>query len=153
MTVKSVMIWMIPFSKLALDPILKATKRLVLLLKKVFISTSDYIQQFSIVSNKKKTSKKLSKQEREEQEKSKKELELLLMDDDGQSKAPIHFSAKDVIKAEKSNKSRKQKKKLQKQSLDTQDSFKMDLSDPRFASLLEDHQFFIDPTNPQYDTF
>ena len=75
------------------------------------------------------------------------------MDDQSHAKAPNHFSAKDVIKAEKSLKSRKQKKKFAKAQLDTQDDFKMDLQDPRFKALLQDHQFFIDPTNPQYVCF
>ena len=91
----------------------------------------------------------MTKEERLAKEKEKAELELLLMDDTSHSKTPNHFSAKDIIKAEKGQKSRKLKKKLGKMQLDTQDDFKMDLQDPRFKALLNDHQFFIDPTNPQ----
>ncbi|KAJ2997575.1 pre-rRNA-processing protein esf1 [Globomyces sp. JEL0801] len=98
----------------------------------------------------KSTDKQKKKADREQLSKSKAELELLLMDDENNTKND-HFNAKDVIKAEKS-KNRKLKKKQQEKlaTLDTQDGFKMDLQDPRFAPLLEDHQFFIDPTNPQF---
>ncbi|KAJ3360300.1 pre-rRNA-processing protein esf1 [Kappamyces sp. JEL0680] len=96
----------------------------------------------------KKKSTKLTKEERIEKQRSRAELELLLVDDNNQTQN-AHFSAKDIIKAEKS-KSKKQKKKLQKASLDLQDDFQMDLNDPRFSSLIDDHQFFIDPTNSQY---
>jgi hypothetical protein len=71
-----------------------------------------------------------------------------MMEDDNKPSAS-HFSAKDIIKAEK-GKSKKQKKKLQKANLDLQDDFQMDLNDPRFTPLIEDHQFFIDPTNSQF---
>ena len=97
-------------------------------------------------SKKKSKKKQVSKEERLQKEREKAELELLMID--GEDKEKSHFSAKDIIKSEKV-KSKKQKKKLQKQSLDTQDDFKMDLADPRFSSLIEDHEFFIDPTNSQ----
>lgn len=34
--------------------------------------------------------------------------------------------------------------------MEVQDDFQMDLEDPRFSSLLNNHEFFIDPTNPQF---
>jgi NUC153 domain len=34
-------------------------------------------------------------------------------------------------------------------NLDVQEEFKIDLTDPRFAPLIQDHEYFIDPTNPQ----
>lgn len=100
--------------------------------------------------NSQKKNKKQTKEERLAKQKEKEQLQLLIMDDQSTSKATSHFSAKDVIKSEKSHKSRKMKKKVSKMELDAQDDFKLDLKDPRFKSLLDDHQFFIDPTNPQF---
>jgi hypothetical protein len=87
----------------------------------------------------------MTKQERLAKAKSKAELELLLHDE---NEKVTHVNAKDIIKAEKS-KSKKQKKKLQKANLDVQEEFQIDLNDPRFAPLIQDHEYFIDPTNPQ----
>lgn len=90
--------------------------------------------------------KKVSKVDRIADQKAKAELELLMMDEKVAKDA--HFSVKDIIQSEKSNKSKKNKRKLA--TLDLQPDFDLDLNDPRFASLVEDHQFHIDPTNSQY---
>jgi hypothetical protein len=95
---------------------------------------------------KEKKKEKKEKKSKDQEEKEKAELELLLLDQKDQKE---HFVAKDVIKAEKA-KSKKQKKKNQKALLETQDEFKLDLQDPRFSALIDDHQFHIDPTNPHF---
>jgi hypothetical protein len=94
----------------------------------------------------KKDKEKKERKSKDEEEKERAELELLLLDQQSQKE---HFVAKDVIKSEKA-KSKKQKKKNQKALLETQDEFKLDLNDPRFSALMDDHQFHIDPTNPQF---
>ncbi len=111
---------------------------------------SDFEKPVEADKENKKKDKKLrqkeEKKQRQNEEKSKAELELLLMDG---SINTSHFSAKDVLKSEKVL-SKKQKKKSKNQSLDAQPDFKMDLKDPRFAALISDHQFAIDPTNSQF---
>ncbi|KAJ3271365.1 pre-rRNA-processing protein esf1 [Terramyces sp. JEL0728] len=99
---------------------------------------------------KKKEKKKTDKQERLEKAKSRAELELLMMSEDNKA-AGDHFSAKDVIKAEKSKNKKQKKKQLKKMAnLETQDDFQMDLNDSRFTSLLTDHEYFIDPTKSNF---
>ena len=34
--------------------------------------------------------------------------------------------------------------------METQDNFEMNLEDPRFSNVLDNHQFHIDPTNPHF---
>ena len=74
-----------------------------------------------------------------------------------------HFDMGDIIKSErwaargekKKGKGEKKKAKKRKQGMvedskDVQDDFELDTHDPRFKILLEDHNFAIDPSNPQY---
>ncbi|KAG9294303.1 hypothetical protein G9A89_021662 [Geosiphon pyriformis] len=92
-------------------------------------------------------SKKLKKSEAEwaEEEKSKAELELLVMDgdDDGHK----HFDMKEILKKEKR---KGKKKRLKKVDEDEEDTFEINVKDPRFAALHESYHFAIDPTNPQF---
>jgi hypothetical protein len=105
-------------------------------------------------SNDKKSKKKqtLTAEEKLECDRERAELELLLMDSKDDRE---HFDMKKIIKHEK-NKGKKQRRKHNKNGNDDddadelQDSFKMNVNDPRFAALHESHHFAIDPTNPQY---
>lgn len=108
---------------------------------------SDFEEPKEMKKSNKKQNPKKDKQTREMEAQSKAELELLLMDED--KPQTTHFTAKDVLKSEKA-KSKKQKKKAKNEQLDNQSDFKLDLEDPRFGALLEDHKFHIDPTNPQF---
>ncbi|TPX54741.1 hypothetical protein PhCBS80983_g05778 [Powellomyces hirtus] len=84
------------------------------------------------------------------------ELELLIAPSTGsaQQSEGRHFDAKQVIKEEKAaknknkNRSKKNKSKEQREG-GIQDGFEINTADPRFEALLENHQFAIDPTNPQ----
>lgn len=53
-------------------------------------------------------------------------------------------------KEKESTKKRKKKKRDESATEETQDSFKMDVSDPRFSALYESHEYALDPSNPQY---
>lgn len=87
---------------------------------------------------------------------SKAELTLLAAPDNLHGE-PAHFDMKAVLKAEKQGKKSRQKLKKRNREDDindgpgeTQDDFVIDVKDDRFAAIHEDHQFAIDPTNPQY---
>jgi sulfite reductase alpha subunit-like flavoprotein len=60
-----------------------------------------------------------------------------------------HFNKADVIKSEKTAK-RKHGKKIAKVLGETQDDFEINLEDSRFASIVQSHDYSIDPTNPHY---
>lgn len=81
------------------------------------------------------------------------ELELLMVDD---KEANVkHFNMNDIERAEKKKKKgKKSKKSAVEDDLEgdatANDNFKMDVADPRFAQLYENHEFAIDPTNPKY---
>ena len=75
----------------------------------------------------------------------------LLVASDNPNVEPKHFNIKSVIKAEKQKKRKKGRKA--KGDVDTneiQEDFILDVKDERFKALHEDHQFAIDPSNPQY---
>lgn len=77
------------------------------------------------------------------------ELELLMVDD---NKANIkHFDMNEIEKAEKQARRKgKDKGKSKGEAPAINDDFQMNVSDPRFASLYENHEFAIDPTNPKF---
>ncbi|CAG8673753.1 693_t:CDS:2 [Dentiscutata heterogama] len=89
----------------------------------------------------KKRKQKISNEERIEADRKRAELELLVMDDEEENK---HFDMKEIIKNEKKKRKRKNKKDFQ------EDTFDINVNDPRFAALHESHHFAIDPTNPQF---
>jgi hypothetical protein len=98
-----------------------------------------------------KKSKKLKK--REEREKQEKEsaaerakLELLMVDDEDSKLR--HFDMNEIVRAEKVKRKGKKAKKAEKEI--SEDEFKMETNDPRFAKLYESHDFAIDPTNPRF---
>ncbi|KAG6885583.1 hypothetical protein C0993_012585 [Termitomyces sp. T159_Od127] len=80
------------------------------------------------------------------------ELALLVAPDNPRAETQ-HFDMKSVLKAEK--KSRRKGKKRKNDAKDEGDNeiqtnFKIDVNDERFKVLHEDHQYAIDPTNPQF---
>jgi len=78
------------------------------------------------------------------------ELALLVASDNPNTE-PKHFNIKSVIKAEKQKKRKKGRKvKGDVEANETQEDFVMDVKDERFKVLHEDHQFAIDPSDPQY---
>ena len=74
----------------------------------------------------------------------------LLVAPDSPTDEPEHFNLKSVIKAEKRKKGKKGKARKNGEENEAQESFVMNVRDERFKALFEDHQFAIDPSNPQY---
>ncbi|KAI9253507.1 hypothetical protein BDA99DRAFT_172498 [Phascolomyces articulosus] len=95
----------------------------------------------------KKNKKGKSKEEREEEAREKAELELLM----GDNEKGEGFDMRDVLKREKAErrKGKKNKKKMAELT-GAQDDFEINVSDPRFSALHENHQFAIDPTSSQF---
>ncbi|KAF2871726.1 hypothetical protein BDV95DRAFT_607138 [Massariosphaeria phaeospora] len=75
-------------------------------------------------------------------------LELLMADDE-RSKVQ-HFDMDDIIKSEKAKNKKRGKKAKTTAPAVVEDSFKINVEDPRFASLYQSHDFAIDPTNPKF---
>ncbi|KAK9366333.1 hypothetical protein V1509DRAFT_660189 [Lipomyces kononenkoae] len=90
---------------------------------------------------------KKSKEETAEEKRSKAELELLLMDEDENSNLK-HFDMRDVIKAEKQKKNKKLRKRGK--ANEAVDDFNIDVKDARFSALYDQHEFAIDPSQPQF---
>ena len=81
------------------------------------------------------------------------ELALLVASDNPNTE-PKHFNIKSVIKAEKQKKRKRGRKAKDNVDVnETQEDFALDVKDERFKALHEDHQFAIDPSNPQYVSF
>lgn len=77
------------------------------------------------------------------------ELELLMVDDE--AKAVKHFNMNEIEKAEKRANKKKRGIKLKGAHADIPvDDFKVNVEDPRFQRLFENHEFAIDPTNPRF---
>lgn len=79
------------------------------------------------------------------------ELALLVAPDKA-SDEPSHFNLKSVIKAEKDRK-RKGKRGKGEEDNEAQEDFVVNVKDERFKALFENHQFAVDPSNPQYVFF
>ena len=73
----------------------------------------------------------------------------LLVQPDNLDSEPKHFNLKSVIKAEKQKKRIKGRKGKVDDDAEAQEDFVMNVKDERFKALFEDHQFALDPTNPQ----
>ncbi len=79
------------------------------------------------------------------------ELALLAASDNPNGEVK-HFDMKAVLRAEKrggKKKGKKGKKGVDDGENEVQDDFVIDVKDDRFKSVMEDHTFAIDPTNPQ----
>lgn len=84
--------------------------------------------------------------------KSKAELELLMDDDDdieaqGTINNKAHFNMNEILRSEKE---KHKKGRYQKKERIVEDTFTPDLEDPRFKEVFEDHDFAIDPTQPEF---
>lgn len=94
--------------------------------------------------------------EGEEEEEEKAAPEVVVEDEiiapNGAS-GPKHFNMQAIIKSEKKIKGRRKKSKTKEDTGEdeTQQDFTMDVKDPRFNVLFDDHNFAIDPTNPRLD--
>ncbi|RDW74669.1 pre-rRNA-processing protein ESF1 [Aspergillus mulundensis] len=79
------------------------------------------------------------------------ELELLMMDDEDAKSGMRHFDMNEIAKAEKQARKKKGKSKRKEEAAQAvPDNFEMDVSDPRFSRLFQNHEFAIDPTNSRF---
>jgi len=102
-------------------------------------------------SEKSKSKKKRKKSLKEGEEKlseselkQKSELELLMLDESDDKK---HFNLKNILEQEKSKKSKKNKKK---KKVTEEDTFNIDVEDPRFGALYSSHHYALDPSEPNF---
>ncbi|KXN90081.1 Pre-rRNA-processing protein ESF1 [Leucoagaricus sp. SymC.cos] len=79
-----------------------------------------------------------------------KELSLIVASQVDNRHEPKHFNMKTVLKVEKHKGKKGKKSKEDAGENELQDDFTIDVKDDRFKALHEDHQFAIDPTNPQF---
>ncbi|KAH9817954.1 hypothetical protein DFH28DRAFT_1123888 [Melampsora americana] len=80
------------------------------------------------------------------------ELELLFDVDEETDPSRAHFDINQIVKAEKlkgRSKLLKKMKRSKKEALPT-DNFDINTTDERFSMVYNDHEFAIDPSNPQY---
>lgn len=78
------------------------------------------------------------------------ELALVAGSSNADGQEPRHFNMKAVMKAEKQKGKKKKQSKRNQEENELQEDFEIDTKDDRFKILHEDHEFAIDPTNPQY---
>lgn len=77
--------------------------------------------------------------------------------DDGDSDDQQHFQLQDIVRAEKmqskkmsKHQRKREAKRASKRQPLVQPSFVMDTQDPRFAAVMHDHRFAIDPSHPGF---
>ena len=72
-------------------------------------------------------------------------------DDDTETQGTInnkaHFNMNEILRSEKE---KHKKGRYQKKERIVEDTFTPDLEDPRFKEVFEDHDFAIDPTQPEF---
>jgi hypothetical protein len=95
-------------------------------------------------------------EEAEEKASNRAKLELLMQDNTTKSAPHLdHFDINEIARAEKQATKKGKKSKKAKEVEDgkrggLQESFEMDVQDPRFAKVFESHEFAIDPSNPKF---
>ncbi|XP_064624049.1 ESF1 homolog isoform X2 [Lineus longissimus] len=100
--------------------------------------------------SKKEGKRKKKKQREEETEEGKQkaaELQLLMMDEDDNQQ---HFNLKDIMKKEKLEKKKKRKKKKPKEGMQVEDTFEIDVTDPRFDAMYKSHHYNVDPSSHEF---
>lgn len=90
-------------------------------------------------------------EEEEEEDQHKAELELLLMDED-EDNGKKHFNMKEIEENAALSKSKRKRlsKKKNAQEKTKEDTFEVDVKDPRFGALFTSYHFNIDPADPHY---
>ncbi|KAK4096066.1 hypothetical protein N658DRAFT_436895 [Parathielavia hyrcaniae] len=114
--------------------------------------TSEPAQPSKSAVRKEERLKKRAAKEREDAENAtqKAQLELLMADENGGGAHLDHFDMKDIVRAEKQKSKKKKGKKGAADQGGLQEDFQMDVEDPRFKAVFENHEFAIDPSHPKY---
>ncbi|KAL2267214.1 hypothetical protein VTJ83DRAFT_4491 [Remersonia thermophila] len=115
--------------------------------------TAEPVQPSKSALRKEERIKKRAAREKQEAEDAaqKAQLELLMADENGDADHLDHFDMREIAKAEKlKGKKRKKGKKGAEDQGGLQQDFKMDVDDPRFKAVFENHEFAIDPSNPKF---
>lgn len=83
--------------------------------------------------------------------KSRAELELLMMDEENDAEKSLnkkaHFNMNEILRSEKE---KSKKGKYQNKEKIVEDDFKPNLDDDRFTEMFEEHDFAIDPSQPEF---
>lgn len=101
-------------------------------------------------SEEEKKQKLKSKHDEPLSDKKKAELELLMMDENESNSginSKAHFNMNEILRSEKE---KSKKGKFQKKQRIVEDDFKPNLDDDRFKEVFEDHDFAIDPSQPEF---
>ncbi|XP_028675978.1 ESF1 homolog isoform X3 [Erpetoichthys calabaricus] len=119
----------------------------------VDLNDSYFAEEIGQLGTGQKASKKSKKKEEKdpeevaEIEKQRAEMTLLMMDDEDESRK--HFNYDKIV--EQQNLSKQKRKKLMKQEeLLEEDTFQVDVSDPRFNAMYTSHLYNLDPADPAY---
>ena len=122
-----------------------------------FFATDEAVKTAAAKSLRKeeRTKKREAKaKEAEEKASNRAELELLMQDNSNEVAPHLdHFDIKEITRAEKAKKKKGKKGKREVEDGERgglQESFEMDVQDPRFAKVFESHEFAIDPSNPKF---
>lgn len=124
-----------------------------------FFATDEAVKDKAAKSLRKEERKKKREakaKEAEEKASNRAELELLMQDNSNEAAPHLdHFDINEIARAEKQAKKRGKKSKKDKaieggKRGGLQETFEMDVQDPRFAKVFESHEFAIDPSNPKF---
>ena len=124
-----------------------------------FFATDEAVKDKAAKSLRKEERKKRREakaKEAEEKASNRAELELLMQDNSNEVAPHLdHFDINEIARAEKQAKKKGKKAKKAKEVEGgkrggLQESFEMDVQDPRFAKVFESHEFAIDPSNPKF---
>lgn len=124
-----------------------------------FFATDEAVKEKAAKSLRKEERKKRREakaKDAEEKASNRAELELLMQDNSNEAAPHLdHFDINEIARAEKQAKKKGKKSKKAKdieggKRGGLQESFEMDVQDPRFAKVFESHEFAIDPSNPKF---
>jgi hypothetical protein len=122
-----------------------------------FFAVDEAVKEQAAKSQRKEERKKRREakaKEAEDKASNRAELELLMQDNSTETAPHLdHFDIKEIARVEKQAKRKGKKGKKEVEGGKRgglQESFEMDVQDPRFAKVFESHEFAIDPSNPKF---
>ncbi|RKF59918.1 Pre-rRNA-processing protein esf1 [Golovinomyces cichoracearum] len=122
-----------------------------------FFAAADEAPAASKKNSSQRKAERLAKREKkiaqaEESAAQKKQLEKIMEVDDNANgiRAEDHFNMNEIMRSEKKHKIKSKKKHFESKRGGLQESFEMDVADPRFEKVFESHEYAIDPSNPRF---